>query len=165
MTPASPAATSEQQAIVEAIRSFAEAEIRPHVLAWDEAQQFPRDVFHKLGQLGFLGMIFPEKYGGAALTYMDYAAVIEEVSRALARRGAHTILRLTLDGETLVAEAFRGITTDGVAIPDARVRAPHILSLSFPAGMPEQRWQRSSVIVQTEEEARKAKERSLKRFA
>jgi alkylation response protein AidB-like acyl-CoA dehydrogenase len=81
MTPASPAATSEQQAILGAIRSFAEAEIRPHVLAWDEAQQFPREVFHKLGELGFLGMIFPEKYGGAGLTYMDYAAVIEEVSR------------------------------------------------------------------------------------
>jgi len=72
--------TSEQQAVVEAIRTFADSEIRPHVLAWDEAQQFPHEVFRKLGELGFLGMIFPEKYGGAGLTYMDYAAVIEEVA-------------------------------------------------------------------------------------
>jgi alkylation response protein AidB-like acyl-CoA dehydrogenase len=74
------AATAEQQAILQTIREFADAEIRPHVMTWDEAQQFPRDVFHKLGGLGFLGMIFPEKYGGADLTYMDYAAVIEEIA-------------------------------------------------------------------------------------
>ncbi|MBC8646968.1 MAG: acyl-CoA dehydrogenase family protein, partial [Thermoanaerobaculia bacterium] len=74
------AATAEQQAIVQTIRDFAETEIRPHVMVWDEAQEFPRDVFQKLGELGFLGMIFPEKYGGAELTYGDYAAVIEEIS-------------------------------------------------------------------------------------
>jgi hypothetical protein len=73
--------TAEQQAIRQTIRDFAEAEIRPHVLAWDEAQQFPREVFRKLGELGFLGTIFPEKYGGAGLSYVDYAGVVEELAR------------------------------------------------------------------------------------
>ncbi len=49
-------------------------------MKWDEAQEFPRDVFRKLGDLGFLGVLFPEKLGGAGLSYMDYQAIIEEVS-------------------------------------------------------------------------------------
>src|SRR5688572_15047792 len=72
--------TSEQLAIRQAAREFADAEIRPHVMEWDEAQQFPRDVFRKLAELGFLGTIFPEKYGGAGLSYMDYIGVIEEIA-------------------------------------------------------------------------------------
>ena len=72
--------TSEQQAIRQAARDFADAEIRPHVMEWDEAQRFPREVFRKLGELGFLGTIFPEAYGGAGLSYMDYIGVIEEIS-------------------------------------------------------------------------------------
>jgi alkylation response protein AidB-like acyl-CoA dehydrogenase len=72
--------TAEQEAIRQAAREFAEAEIRPHVMEWDEAQCFPREVFRKLGELGFLGTIFPEKYGGAGLSYMDYIGVIEEIS-------------------------------------------------------------------------------------
>jgi alkylation response protein AidB-like acyl-CoA dehydrogenase len=72
--------SAERAAILETIRDFAEAEIRPHVLEWDEAQHFPRDVFEKLGGLGFLGILFPEEYGGAALSYMDYAAIIEEIA-------------------------------------------------------------------------------------
>ena len=66
--------------IVQTLRDFCAAEIRPHVMRWDEAQEFPRDVFRKLGELGFLGVIFPEEYGGAGLSYMDYAAIVEEVS-------------------------------------------------------------------------------------
>src|SRR4029453_7284297 len=72
--------TAEQQAIRQAAREFADAEIRPHVMEWDEAQHFPREVFAKLGELGFLGTIFPEKYGGAGLSYMDYIGVMEEIS-------------------------------------------------------------------------------------
>ncbi|HEU5251323.1 MAG TPA: acyl-CoA dehydrogenase family protein, partial [Thermoanaerobaculia bacterium] len=71
--------TAEQQAIRQAAREFADAEIRPHVMEWDEAQHFPSDVFAKLGELGFLGTIFPEKYGGAGLSYMDYIGVVEEI--------------------------------------------------------------------------------------
>ena len=72
--------TSEQLAIRQAAREFADAEIRPHVMEWDEAQHFPREVFGKLAELGFLGTIFPEKYGGAGLSYMDYIGVIEEIA-------------------------------------------------------------------------------------
>jgi len=72
--------TAERQAILQAVREFADAEIRPHVMEWDEAQRFPREVFRKLGDLGFLGTIFPEKYGGAGLSCGDYAAIVEEIS-------------------------------------------------------------------------------------
>lgn len=72
--------SAEREAILQTIRDFAEAEIRPHVLEWDEEQRFPREVFAKLGELGFLGTIFPEEYGGAGLSYLDYAAVVEELS-------------------------------------------------------------------------------------
>jgi alkylation response protein AidB-like acyl-CoA dehydrogenase len=72
--------STEREAIVQTIREFAEAEIRPHVMEWDEAQHFPRDLFDKLGQLGFLGVLFPEEYGGAGLNYGDYAAIVEEIA-------------------------------------------------------------------------------------
>ncbi len=72
--------SSERRSILETLRQFCEAEIRPHVLEWDEAQHFPREVFRKLGQLGFLGTIFPEEYGGAGLSTRDYAAIVEEVA-------------------------------------------------------------------------------------
>jgi alkylation response protein AidB-like acyl-CoA dehydrogenase len=76
----STAVSTERQAIVRTLRDFCEAEIRPNVMRWDEAQEFPRGLFRKLGELGFLGVLFPEKYGGAALSYMDYQAILEEVS-------------------------------------------------------------------------------------
>jgi alkylation response protein AidB-like acyl-CoA dehydrogenase len=88
--------SSEREAILETVRDFCEAEIRPHVMEWDEAQVFPRELFGKLGELGLLGMIFPEAYGGAGLTYLDYIAVIEEISSVDASVGlslaAHTSL-------------------------------------------------------------------------
>lgn len=73
--------TEDQQQIKRAVREFAEAEIRPHVLEWDEAQYFPKELFAKLGELGLTGVIFPEEYGGAGLGYLEYALVIEELSR------------------------------------------------------------------------------------
>jgi alkylation response protein AidB-like acyl-CoA dehydrogenase len=74
------AVSAEREAIVQVVRDFADAEIRPHVMEWDEAQQFPREVFRKLGELGFLGVLFPEEYGGAALSYADYVAIVEELA-------------------------------------------------------------------------------------
>lgn len=73
--------SEDQQQIKRAVREFAEAEIRPHVMEWDEAQYFPKDLFHKLGELGLTGVIFPEEYGGAGLGYVEYATVIEELAR------------------------------------------------------------------------------------
>ncbi|HWN81717.1 MAG TPA: acyl-CoA dehydrogenase [Candidatus Udaeobacter sp.] len=73
--------TPEQELFKKTLRQFAEEEIRPHVREWDEAQKFPRDVVRKLGAMGILGMIFPEEYGGAGLSYIDYVLAIEELSR------------------------------------------------------------------------------------
>ncbi|HEY7369607.1 MAG TPA: acyl-CoA dehydrogenase family protein [Thermoanaerobaculia bacterium] len=70
----------DREAVRKAARDFAESEIRPHVMRWDEAQEFPREVFRKLGELGFLGVLFPEEFGGSGMSYMDYAAIVEEIA-------------------------------------------------------------------------------------
>ncbi len=71
----------EQIELRKQIRDFAEAEIKPYVMVWDEAQTFPLEVVKKLGALGCLGVIFPEELGGAGLGYIDYSIVIEELAR------------------------------------------------------------------------------------
>ena len=63
------------------VRDFAENEIRPHVMEWDESQTFPRYVLDKLGELGFMGVLVPAEYGGAGLGYTEYATIVEELSR------------------------------------------------------------------------------------
>ncbi len=73
--------TDEQQQLRRTVRAFAEAEILPHVMEWDETSQFPSELIPKLGEMGFLGVIFPEKYGGAGMGYIEYAIIIEELSR------------------------------------------------------------------------------------
>ena len=73
--------TDEQQHLRRTVREFAEAEIAPHVMEWDEASQFPSEIIPKLAEMGFLGVIFPEKYGGAGMGYLEYAIIIEELSR------------------------------------------------------------------------------------
>ncbi len=73
--------TEEQQQVRHLIREFAEAEIAPYVREWDEAEHFPRELIPRLGELGVLGAIFPEEYGGAALTSLEYALIIEELAR------------------------------------------------------------------------------------
>jgi alkylation response protein AidB-like acyl-CoA dehydrogenase len=73
--------TPEQIQLRKSVREFAEQEIRPHVLEWDEEAIFPLDVVKKAGELGFLGVIFPEELGGAGLGYIEYSIIIEELSR------------------------------------------------------------------------------------
>src|SRR5260370_17219430 len=73
--------TPEQIQLRKAVREFAESEIRPHVMEWDEAQIFPLEVIKKLGGLDYLGSIFPEDLGGAGLGYIEYAILFEELSR------------------------------------------------------------------------------------
>ncbi len=73
--------TENQQIIKETIRDFAENKIRPHVMEWDEEQIFPVDLMHELGELGFLGILVPEEYGGAGMGYREYAIVVEEIAR------------------------------------------------------------------------------------
>jgi alkylation response protein AidB-like acyl-CoA dehydrogenase len=73
--------TDEQLAVKKLVRDFAESEIAPHVMTWDETQTFPREIARKLGELGMMGVIFPEEYGGAGLSYVDYVNIVEELSR------------------------------------------------------------------------------------
>jgi len=88
--------TPEQIQLRKAVREFAESEIRPHVMEWDEAQIFPLDVIKHLGELGYMGSIFPEELGGAGLGYIEYSIIIEELSRVDGSIGiivaAHTSL-------------------------------------------------------------------------
>ena len=67
-------------AIRDMVRDFSAKEIQPHVMEWDEAQHFPRDTFSRMGELGLLGMLVPEAYGGAGLGYFEYVAAIEELA-------------------------------------------------------------------------------------
>jgi alkylation response protein AidB-like acyl-CoA dehydrogenase len=73
--------TEEQEILRRSVREFAEREMRPHVMAWDEAQRFPMDLLPKLAELGLLGIQFDERYGGAAMSAVDYCICIEELAR------------------------------------------------------------------------------------
>ena len=73
--------TEEQQQIKMSVREFAEAEIAPHVGEWDETQHFPVELVPKLADLGLMGVIFPEEYGGAGMGYVEYVTIIDELSR------------------------------------------------------------------------------------
>jgi len=88
--------TADQLHLRRTVREFAEAEIAPHAARWDEDQTFPVELIPQLAKLGLLGVIFPEDLGGAGLTYIDYALVIEELARVDGSVGlivaAHTSL-------------------------------------------------------------------------
>jgi alkylation response protein AidB-like acyl-CoA dehydrogenase len=73
--------TEEQKQLQSAVRAFAEGEIAPHVSEWDEKSEFPHEVVKKLGEMGLLGVIFPESLGGAGMGYVEYVLAIEELSR------------------------------------------------------------------------------------
>jgi len=83
--------TSEQienlEMIAESAKQFAEAHIRPQMMEWDESQHFPKDVMHKLGEQGFLGVLIPEEYGGAGLGYQEYITIIEEITKVCSSIG------------------------------------------------------------------------------
>ena len=73
--------TESQQMIADMARDFAEKEIRPHFMEWDESQEFPIDVMRKMGELGLLGVLVPESYGGAGLGYFEYVTAIQEIAK------------------------------------------------------------------------------------
>jgi alkylation response protein AidB-like acyl-CoA dehydrogenase len=73
--------TEDQKMMRQTVREFAESEIAPTMMEYDEKQEFPRDIMMKAGELGLLGIIFPEKYGGAGLGYIEYTLAVDEVSR------------------------------------------------------------------------------------
>lgn len=70
-----------QKMISEMIRDFGEKEIRPNMMEWDEGQIFPVETFHKLGELGLMGVLVPTEYGGSGFGYMEYVTVIEEIAK------------------------------------------------------------------------------------
>lgn len=79
--------TDNLELIRQSASQFAEANIRPHVMEWDESQHFPMDLMHNLGKQGFLGVLVPEKYGGSGLGYQEYITVIEEITKVCSSIG------------------------------------------------------------------------------
>ena len=73
--------SDEQLQIKYSVREFAESEIRPNVMEWDESQHFPEELRPKLAELGLMGVVFPESYGGSGMGYIEYATIIEELGR------------------------------------------------------------------------------------
>ena len=73
--------SEEHKLIADSARDFAEQFIRPHIMDWDEAQHFPKEVLHKAGEMGFMGIFIQEEYGGSGLGYHEYVAIIQEISK------------------------------------------------------------------------------------
>jgi alkylation response protein AidB-like acyl-CoA dehydrogenase len=73
--------TESQEMIAQTVRDFAEKHIRPNIMEWDEAQKFPVDLFKKMGELGIMGVLVPEQYGGAGLSYFEYVTAISELAK------------------------------------------------------------------------------------
>lgn len=73
--------SSELDFIRESARDFAKKHILPNVMEWDEAQHFPVDIFKKMGELGFMGVLVPESYGGSSMGYAEYITIIDEISQ------------------------------------------------------------------------------------
>ena len=73
--------SGDQRLLKKTVRDFAERELKPHAREWDEKQEFPREIFRKLGELGLLAVVFPEDYGGSGMSTVDYTIVIEELAR------------------------------------------------------------------------------------
>jgi len=74
-------ATENQALIAQMVRDFGAQYIQPHIMEWDESQEFPRDVFRRLGELGLMGVLVPTEYGGAGFGYPEYVTAIAELSR------------------------------------------------------------------------------------
>ena len=81
----------EQLHLKKSVREFAEREIKPHVMRWDEAGEFPLAAIKEIGKLGLMGTIFPHEYGGAGMGYVEYVTAIEELSRVDGSIGNSTL--------------------------------------------------------------------------
>ena len=76
-----------QKMIAQVCRDFAEKEIRPYMMEWDESQHFPRDLFHKMGEHGLLGVYVPQEYGGSGFGYFEYVTAIVEITKVCSSIG------------------------------------------------------------------------------
>ena len=79
--------TEMQNIIAQSVKDFAEQHIRPYMMDWDENQTFPVELFHKLGEMGYMGVLVPEAYGGSGLGYHEYITIIEEISKVCSSIG------------------------------------------------------------------------------
>jgi len=73
--------TEDQKMIQQTARDFAEKEIRPYLMDWDESQTFPKETLQKMGEMGLMGMLVPEQYGGFGLGYVEYSVAIQEIAQ------------------------------------------------------------------------------------
>jgi alkylation response protein AidB-like acyl-CoA dehydrogenase len=82
--------TETQKEITAMIRDFADKNIRPKMMEWDETQKFPVELFHKMGELGLMGVIVPQEYGGSGLSYFEYVTVVSEIAKVCGSIGLST---------------------------------------------------------------------------
>ncbi|MCB0700251.1 MAG: acyl-CoA dehydrogenase family protein [Chitinophagales bacterium] len=82
--------TETQEQIKDMVRDFAEKHIRPDMMKWDEEQIFPVDLFHKMGELGLMGVLVPTEYGGSGLSYFEYVTVVSEIAKVCSSIGLST---------------------------------------------------------------------------
>ncbi len=82
--------TETQIQITEMIRDFANKHIRPNLMEWDESQTFPVELFHKMGELGLMGVLVPTEYGGSGLSYFEYVTVVSEIAKVCGSIGLST---------------------------------------------------------------------------
>ncbi len=82
--------TETQIQITEMIRNFANKHIRPNLMEWDESQTFPVELFHKMGELGLMGVLVPTEYGGSGLSYFEYVTVVSEIAKVCGSIGLST---------------------------------------------------------------------------
>lgn len=73
--------TESQKMIAEMVREFGARKIKPKMMEWDESQEFPIDIFHQMGDLGLMGVLVPQEYGGAGFGYLEYITAITELSK------------------------------------------------------------------------------------
>jgi alkylation response protein AidB-like acyl-CoA dehydrogenase len=73
--------SENQRMIAQMVRDFGEKEIKPHMMEWDESQEFPISLFHKMGGLGLMGVLVPHEYGGSGFGYHEYVTAIAEVAK------------------------------------------------------------------------------------
>ena len=69
------------QQVAQTARDFANQYIKPHLMEWDESQEFPLHIFKELGKLGMMGVLVPEEYGGTGLSYFEYNVIIQEIAK------------------------------------------------------------------------------------
>ena len=112
--------TAEQELLRRSVREFAETEMRPHVREWDQAQQFPAELVPQLAALGLMGIQFPEEYGGAGMSAIDYCICIEELARVDPAVALSVAAHNGLCAAHIALVGHRASRSSGISSPLAR---------------------------------------------